>query len=418
MLSLLKKETFTNFLSIRNISQIITHYVKKNINFTFQCSYERCFSQNFYWLIYSGLDLNMPNQSFVLDELKQTNLHVDTEITYADLRSAQINGSRIEMDLFDVYNNGFHSGGRLRVYFDRTFSYSTADSNEVSVGTLAASLADQTFKYVRRSNLSDLVLRVGTVYQIIDHRTLTIDSILAHLRSENNSQYDVLNRPTFQMGMHVQELLGYAATWVHHDRWSINDTFGGALGDIYTEQTDIAYVLYALDWTRLAYTYPIAEMRHFRSVFLFRTYGSQRSSLIQNVFFKPFRTSVWLALIGCIVVLAIGLHAVLSAEYGLHIGSLLRAPSACLSAVTALGAFCQQGADVLPASVNGRYLMMVVYLASLLTYTYYTTEVLSALISSPVKTNIRTLAQLAQSGLKVGLENASHTVTYLNVSII
>lgn len=142
-------------------------------------------------------------------ELNQTNLHVDSEISYIDFRQSEINEIAVRVPLFDVYNNGHHAGGLLRVNRDRDFRYSSQPPNNDTDQQLDTSLAEQTPKYVRRMNLSDLTLRVGTVYQIIDNRVLTTESILDHLMSENNTQFDVLNRPTFQMGMHVQELLQY-----------------------------------------------------------------------------------------------------------------------------------------------------------------------------------------------------------------
>lgn len=209
----------------------------------------------------------------------------------------------------------------------------------------------------------------------------------------------------------------HRADWQHRTTWGINDSYGGAMGDIIEGKTDVAYVLAGINTNRLAHLHVILEARDFRSVFLFRTFGSQKSDLIENVFFKPFHTSVWCSLAACVAFLSVGLHAIHRAELYNRLAKLPFMPSAMLSAVTAVGAFCQQGANIVPASMNGRFLMLVLYLSSILTYTYYTTEVLSALIGSPVQTNIRTLRQLALSGLSVGLENVSHTVTYLNVSV-
>lgn len=159
--------------------------------------------------MYSG----QPNhtESAVLPELNRTDLHVDTELTVADVPHPLTTTTTNATDdvaivaLFDVYNNGRHAGGRLRVHHDRIYSYSPASGT----GALSASLSDRTPKYVRRMDLSDLTLRVGTVYQINDNRPLTSAAIIDHLMSENNTQFDVLNRPTFQMAMHVQQLLGY-----------------------------------------------------------------------------------------------------------------------------------------------------------------------------------------------------------------
>lgn len=52
-----------------------------------------------------------------------------------------------------------------------------------------------------------------------------------------------------------------------------------------------------------------------------------------------------------------------------------------------------------------------------MTYTYYTTEVLSSLISSPVSTNIKDLYQLADSSLTIGLEKTTYTMIYLRTAI-
>lgn len=51
----------------------------------------------------------------------------------------------------------------------------------------------------------------------------------------------------------------------------------------------------------------------------------------------------------------------------------------------------------------------------MLVYNYYTTEVLSSLIGNPVGTTIKTITQLSDSSLSVGLEKTTYTVTYLNV---
>lgn len=143
------------------------------------------------------------DQNDTLQELENTNLHVDSEITYFEFDSNALKKTAGGIPLYDVYNNGYHAGGLLRVNYDRMFHYDNENA------TLDESPNDWTPKYVRRMDLSDLTFRVGTVYQINDDRVLTSESILEHLKSENNPQLDVLNRPTFQMAMHVQALLGY-----------------------------------------------------------------------------------------------------------------------------------------------------------------------------------------------------------------
>lgn len=367
-----------------------------------QCSTEQCFSQKFHWLLYDG-----GQSSALLRALNQTDLHVDAEITVADLDSMDVEDTMISIPLYDVYNNGHHAGGVLRVHYDRSFKYSVANES----GSLEPSQLAETPKYVRRRDLTDLTFRVGTVYQIYDGRRLTNESIIEHLMSENNTEYDVLNRPTFQMGLHVQELLRFRAIYVHNAKWTGNDSHGGALGDIIAGRTDIAYVMGGINDIRLHYMALIVESRDFRSMFFFRTYGSQKPGLTGNsvLFFKPFATPVWCTLAG--VIAALGIAVYLSLRFELQ-----RRASVYLSAMTALGAFCQQGASITPGTLTGKGLLMWLYGTSVLVYTYYTTEVLNALIRSPVRQDIRTLEQLALSHLTVGLENVSHTVSYLKVT--
>lgn len=356
---------------------------------------------------------NLSASSNVLRELNRTDLHVDSEITYVDLRHGLKASTTdvIMLPLYDVYNNGYHAGGMLRVHFDRYFNYSAATGST----HLGASLAERQPKYVRRMNLHDLTFRVGTIYQIYDGRILTNASIIQHLLSSNNTEYDVINRQGFQMGLHVQALLGYTPIYMHTSRWSDNDTHGGTLGNVMAGVTDICFGFGGVVAMRTDYMAVIASMRLFRGVFVFRTFGSQKPSLsVENVvFFKPFSTTVWWTLAACIVALSIGVHVAMRAQ---RQPSAPFVPAACLSAMTALGAFCQQGASIVPGTLNGRTLLMCMNVSSLLVYTYYTTEVLNALIASPMRTNIRTLEQLALSDMTVGLENVSHVTTYLKVS--
>lgn len=51
-------------------------------------------------------------------------------------------------------------------------------------------------------------------------------------------------------------------------------------------------------------------------------------------------------------------------------------------------------------------------------YNYYTSIVVSTLLGSPVRSNIKNIQQLADSPLDVGFEPIPFTKVYLNVSLI
>lgn len=66
----------------------------------------------------------------------------------------------------------------------------------------------------------------------------------------------------------------------------------------------------------------------------------------------------------------------------------------------------------------GRFIFLILFITSMLVYNYYTTEVLSTLIGNPVGTTIKTITQLSDSSLSVGLEKTTYTVAYLNVRML
>jgi len=70
----------------------------------------------------------------------------------------------------------------------------------------------------------------------------------------------------------------------------------------------------------------------------------------------------------------------------------------------------------MPKSAGGRLAFIAVMLTSFLMYNYYTSIVVSTLLGSPVRSNIRTIQQLADSSLEVGFDTVPFTKTYLVVS--
>lgn len=91
-------------------------------------------------------------------------------------------------------------------------------------------------------------------------------------------------------------------------------------------------------------------------------------------------------------------------------------PSLLATFLISFGSACSQGSDMVPGSIGGRMVFYTLYLLTFLMYNYYTSIVVSSLLGSPVKSDIKTMSQLAESSLEVGLEPLPFTLTYLNVS--
>lgn len=70
----------------------------------------------------------------------------------------------IQIPLLDVYNNGYHIGGKLNVTLDRFF---TMKSLTDGLGHLSQSRLAAKHKYENRINMSDVFLRIGTVVYLL-----------------------------------------------------------------------------------------------------------------------------------------------------------------------------------------------------------------------------------------------------------
>lgn len=121
------------------------------------------------------------SSSATLQQLNETLLFIDAEITVVDLTNMKIfEGIKVQIEIFlwnclffldlsvqipllDVYNNGYHIGGKLNVTLDRFF---TMNSMLDGSGHLSQSRLSVKHKYENRINMSDVTLRVGTVVWI------------------------------------------------------------------------------------------------------------------------------------------------------------------------------------------------------------------------------------------------------------
>lgn len=75
------------------------------------------------------------------------------------------------------------------------------------------------------------------------------------------------------------------------------------------------------------------------------------------------------------------------------------------------------GSEVTPGSTSGRCLFLVLFLTSLTVYTYYTSVFVSTLVKAGSKNKINSVTDLAESQLKVGLEDIPYMRGFLNVSL-
>ncbi|XP_037722867.1 ionotropic receptor 75a isoform X1 [Drosophila subpulchrella] len=370
-----------------------------------EASQEQIYNQHYHWLLHG-------NQS-VLEFYKlfaPFNVSIDADVSYVK-EEFQANNSSVVYAVYDVYNNGKIIGGQLNM----TGSHEMAcDPNECRRIRYLSSLLKRS-KYGNREQLTDVVLRVATV---VTQRPLTWsdDELIRFLSQENDTHIDSLARFGFHLTLILRDLLHCEMKFIFSDSWSKSDVVGGSVGAVVDQSADITATPSLATEGRLKYLSAIIETGFFRSVCIFRT--PHNAGLRGDVFLQPFSPLVWylfggvLSLIGVLLWITFYMECKRMRKRW----RLDYLPSLLTTFLISFGAACIQSSSLIPRSTGGRLIYFALFLISFIMYNYYTSVVVSSLLSSPVKSKIKTMQQLAESSLTVGLEPLPFTKSYLNYS--
>lgn len=205
--------------------------------------------------------------------------------------------------------------------------------------------------------------------------------------------------------------------FIFTDRWSFSDIEGGSVGAVVNQTADIGSAPCLATDGRLRHLSAIIETGYFRSVCLFRT--PHNAGIRGDVFLQPFSSLVWFIFAGVLLLIGLLLYLTfyLECRRMQPCWRLIAVPSLLTTCLISFGAACSQSSALIPRSTGGRLTFFALFLISFIMYNYYTSVVVSSLLSSPVKSQIKTIQQLAESSLNVGLEPLSFTKSYLNVSV-
>ncbi|EDW79105.2 uncharacterized protein Dwil_GK10445 [Drosophila willistoni] len=363
------------------------------------------YNQHYHWLLH-----DIENSSNFYSFVAPFQLSIDADISY--IREVAIdNSSTLSYKLYDVYNNGQHIGGKLNM----TAAYQIDCNRRVCNGKQYLSSLHLRTKYGNREQLNDVTLRVSTV---VTQRPTNwpAEWLLRFLSQENETHIDGIARFGFQLSLILKDLLKCNMDFNFVDRWSISDTIGGSVGAVVDKTADLGSAPCLATEGRLQYLSAIIETGYFRSVCMFRT--PHNAGIRGDVFLQPFSRLVWyiFAAILSTIALLLWLIFYLECKRMPRFWNLEYAPSLLNTFLVSFGAACIQSSALIPQSTGGRLVYLVLFLISFIMYNYYTSVVVSSLLSSPIKSKIKTLEDLAESSLQVGLEPLSFTKSYLNYS--
>lgn len=134
-----------------------------------------------------------------------------------------------------------------------------------------------------------------------------------------------------------------------------------------------------------------------------------------NAYMAPFSSEVWLCYAIILILMGLFMWFIFRVEKFQFKSYLMFLPSLLHTMILSLGVACSQSFYLNMRSEGGRF---VVFILSLITYiimNYYTSIVVSSLLASPTKSNIKTVMDLADSSLEIGFHNINYTKHYLMV---
>ncbi|XP_065087370.1 ionotropic receptor 75a-like [Ochlerotatus camptorhynchus] len=352
-------------------------------DFVSKCVQLKCFSTSKFWLI-----IDRQENQTIFGFLSTLDLFVDAEIKVLT-----------HDGLYDVYNNGRSHGGRINVTLDRNINQ--------ELSTLGPSRLDEKSKYENRRTLSDLTLRVGTVSQRFPRLNDSIEQIVKHLESDTDRHMDHALRFGHRLTQALHSTLSYNIHYIHYDCWTFNDSTGGILGALVNQEIDYSATGLMTKIKRMEHLASVLNYMTFELMFIFKT--PEATQLTDNAFIRPFQTNVWLMILLTLILGSITMKLSFTVEYKLQDAFKAKEnPSFSGLIVEFLGNYCQQGSQYMPESLSGRSMQLFILLCTLMVYNYYTSEIVSDLIGSHKESNIKTLVQLADSHLDLGIENVTY----------
>ncbi|ALC43863.1 Ir75a, partial [Drosophila busckii] len=365
-------------------------------------SLERLFTDNFHWLLYDETG----NMSQLVQQFENANLSINADVTY--IKPAKLHNDSVFI-LYDVYNKGSHLGGKLNITIDQ----SVYCNESFCVRQHYLSDLYKRTRLQQRNDLTGITFRQASLVTTMPINS-NEDKLMSFLNSQEQLHMDWLSRMGYRLNLLMQECLNFRMQYIWRDQWSLGDITGGALGDLISEATELSSTPFVISAGRISHLFPIMELSQFRSVCIFRT--PHNAGIEAGVFLEPFKLSVWLTFAGILVCSGVLLWCTFRVECRWTQYYLDYQPSVLTSCLISFGAACIQGSHLVPNSTGGRLGFVAVMLISFLMYNYYTSIVVSSLLNSPVRSNIKSIQQLADSSLDVGLEDIPFNRVYLKVS--
>lgn len=180
----------------------------------------------------------------------------------------------------------------------------------------------------------------------------------------------------------------------------------GTVGQLQQNLVDISSVPLALQLDRLGSYAAVGVISVAKFIIIFR---HPKYSSTTNVFFQPFESFLWFAIVAALITSVIAFLVVTKFRTRVDVLDKINVT------LIIFGFFCQQGVSIKTIQLSFR-IVIALLLFSVIMYQFYSSFLLGFLLVLPTKT-IKSLEQLLASDLHLSIEETSYNRLFFNVCL-
>uniref|UniRef100_A0A182FEP4 Ionotropic receptor 75a N-terminal domain-containing protein n=1 Tax=Anopheles albimanus TaxID=7167 RepID=A0A182FEP4_ANOAL len=233
---------------------------------------------------YANVNGNATGDTFEL--FGTMNVSINAEVTVA--RPNDGAGAYREFTLYDLWNPGYRSGGKLKV--EPLGNYTVVDGGTRPVLVIP----HRPTTVVRRQNMDGLKLKIMTVVTQRPHQPFE-----AYLTTPTNTQLDSVHRYNYGLMSMLKDFYNFTFINRRTKSWGYlrNGTFDGMIGALSRREVDLGgSPMYFRQERHRVVSYTTRTFIE-RPCFIFR--HPARQAAVKNPFLLPFELIIWYLMLAC-----------------------------------------------------------------------------------------------------------------------
>ncbi|XP_017775083.1 PREDICTED: glutamate receptor ionotropic, kainate 2-like isoform X2 [Nicrophorus vespilloides] len=360
----------------KHLGLLIDMYCPEAVDVLDLCSKYNAFNVVHHWLIF------LP--TYDLQAIFQ-----NVSMTIASDVTAVVK-SKDHWDVFDIYNQAFRHGGKLKIYFQQCL-FDRFHGERISL-------------YWRRKNMTGVTFKAMVVLP----RKFE-GSLLDHLMSDEHREVNTFNRFHSLLVYHVRDFYNFTLDMSWTPSWGFilpNGTFDGLVRALQIGAVDFGATPLFVKPERLPFVDYGRPTWILRSAFIFKRPKRPASF---EVFLRPLDGMVWCLTVISIILIVVLFKISLNSERRIKVNANIEFENTWSSLfLCAIGAICQQA----PKSITTRVLFIFMFIFTILLYQFYSASIVSTLLMTPEKF-IKTIDDLIRSHIYLSCEDTLYNRDYL-----